>query len=269
MDPVIREMASQVSIEQVSGEGDPKKQIQEIDDAIAKKPNVLLVSPIDKTVLPALAKAKAAGIFVFQLDRCYVPFFTSKTTPTDSFYGTDLVGVGSIGPFQYDHMLGLKGTGLVIPDNSSETGKELFHGIDFAFKKYKNDLKLVMGEDCGTDESKAKAFVAAYFKSGKRADAIFTENEATTLGAAEAVKEAGVKTYLFGIGGSIKKVFDAVKNGSVYAIFTVPPGGPAALEEIPTALKHQRVPKNSFMPFDEVLKRNADKYLQDHPMLGD
>jgi ABC-type sugar transport system substrate-binding protein len=267
-DPAIKEVAGQITLQQVSGEGDPKKQIQEIDEAITKKPQVLMVSPIDKSVVPSLAKAKAAGIFVFQLDRCYVPW-GNKNSPANSFYGADLAGVGSCGPFQYAHMMRLKGTGLIIPEKSSETGKELLFGMQFAFNKFKQTVTPVIGDDCGTDEGKAKAFVAAYLKSGKPVDVIFTENEATTLGAAEAVKEAGVKKYIFGIGGSSKRIFDAVKDGSVYAIFTIPPGAPGALEKVPIAMQHERVPKDAFQGFDMVQKQNVDTYLHNHPTLGD
>jgi len=268
MDPAIKEVGNQLTLQQESAQGDPKKQIQEIDEAIAKKPQVLMVSPIDKSVLPAIAKAKAAGIFTFQLDRSYISW-TDKRDPANSYYGADLAGVGSCGIFQYAHMMGKKGTGLVIPDNSSETGKELLKGATFALKKFNGQVKGVVGDDCGTDEAKAKAYVASYLKSGRPLDVICTLNEPATLGAAEAVKAAGAQTYIFGVGGSTKRMFDAVKDGSVYAIFTVPPGGPAAIEEVPTALQHQRVPRDSFTPFDMVLKRNVDQYLRDHPVLGD
>lgn len=268
LEPAVKGVAGQVTFQEVSADGDPKKQIQDINDAIAKKPNVLMVSPIDTSVLPALAKAKKAGIFVFQLDRCYVSWLY-KDTPADSYYGADVVGVGSCGLFQYVHMMNLKGTALVLPDSSSETGRELLKGIKFNLKKYHSDVKGVMGSDCGTDQAKAKAFVAAYLKSGKPVDVILTQNEPATLGAAEAVKEAGVKKYIFGIGGYTRKMIDAIKDGSVYAVFTIPPGGPSAVQEVPAAFQHQRVPRNSFVPFDMVMKRNVDQYLKDHPTLGD
>lgn len=264
MDSTSKELGTQLTYQEMDGGGQAKKQIQAINEAIAKKPGVLMVSPVDASVLPSLAKAKAAGIFVFQLDRCYVPWIDNNS-PANSYYGADLSGIGSLGPFQYAIARKQKGTALAIPDNSSEAGRELFSGINAAYKKFKSNLKGVVGEDCGTDEEKAKNVVAAYLKLSKPVDVIFTINDQATLGAAEAVKAAGAKTEIYGVGGDTDKVFDAVRDGSVYAIFVIPPGGPAALKESLVALQHQRTPRNSFTPSDMVDQKNISQYLKDHP----
>jgi ABC-type sugar transport system substrate-binding protein len=262
MDLASKQIAGEVKFEKVDGGGDPQKQIKAVDDAIGKKPQVLMVSPIDESVLPELARAKSAGIFVFQLDRCYVPWTTNKS-PCNSFYGADLPGIASGAPFYYVSNLRQKGTGLIVPDSSAD-GQELLLGMQSSIKaKFKGNITTVMGEDCGTDENKAKAFVASYLKSGKPVDVIFTMNDAATLGAAEAVKEAGVKKYIFGVGNGSKEVYDAVKDGTVYATSFIPPGGPTALGAVPSALKHERIPKNSFIPSGMILQKNVDQYLKD------
>ncbi len=242
--------------------GDAKKQISQIQDAVKKKPRFLLVSPVSDDVIPELAKAHDAGIFVFLLDRW------QKNNPADAYVGTNNTVIGADMGIFYGRQLHLKGTVLVIPGPASSVAAgERVKGMLMELKGFK--VASAMADDCGGSESKAKDYVANYIKSKKPLDGIFAANDEMALGAAEAVKEAKANvSYIFGVGGDEQKVFDALKDGDIYATFSDPPGGPTALDMIPDILNKINPPKATNLTSNEIRKDTMDSYLKDNPILA-
>jgi ribose transport system substrate-binding protein len=259
----------ELKLTELDAGGDAKKQISQISEAIAKKPRVLMVSPVADSVLPELAKARNAGIFVFLLDRWV------KVDPADAYVGEKDFDAGEAFGIIYGRSLHETGPVLIIPGKANPATQpwrsaDRLAGFIAGFKKF--NIPVTVGQDCGGSEDKTRDFVTQFLATKKPCTAIVAVNDEMALGAAEAVKAAnatGIK-YVVGIGADEKKVFDAVKSGALFATITNPPAGPTAMDYIPDLVQNGRKPpKESEVPDDEVRADTEDYYLAHHPILAD
>lgn len=250
-----KSMGDLIDFSEVTANGKADTQISQIEKAIVARPRILMVSPVSEKVLPTVAKAKAAGIYVFVLD-LYKKDFTGSNT----YYGPELLQSAEGGPIRYGRQLHLKGTMLVLTGPKDSPFVQLKEkGADLGCKK--NNLKEVLS-DCGGDREKAKAYVDAYLKAKKPVNVIYALNEAMGLAAVDAVKKAKSKVKILVFGATEKATIANIANGALTAAVTVFPGGLPALEEVPTVLGGGRVPAFSHRANDVIDKTNLAVYLK-------
>lgn len=176
---------------------------------IAKKPAVLLVSPVDKTqLIEPLKEAADAGIKVVTVDT-YIgdgKYQTGKGNADFplSYVASDNTEGGRIAADSLAKAIGDKGT-VYVENNKpgiSSTDQRM-EGFIEEMKKHPN-IKVLKTQYNEDDANKATAHVAAVLARDPDLDGIFGANTFSGMGAAEGVKKAG-KT------GKIKVVvFDAV-----------------------------------------------------------
>lgn len=251
-----KSLGSAIDFSEVSADGNAATQITEIEQAIAKKPKILIVSPVGDSVLPTVAKAKAAGIFVFVVD-LYEKDFKGAST----YYGADVFHDAEGATVRYTRQMHLKGTMLVVTgprDSAFIKLKEA--GTDLGCKK--GNLKEVLSSDCGGDRAKAKAYVEAYLKAKKPVDVIYALDEPMGLGVVDAVKEAKSPVKVFVFGGTEKDTLANVANGALTAAVVVSPGGVPALEEVDTVVTGGKVPAESLRANEVIDKSNLADYLK-------
>jgi ABC-type sugar transport system substrate-binding protein len=244
--------------------GNAQKQIDQIKEAIAKKPKVLMVSPVSEAVLPEVNAAHDAGIYVFLLD------MSDASTKADTRVASRPILFGSDMASKYLGELRGKGPVLIVPGpNSSYVAKETLAGMLSSIKRFApKGMVHVVGPDCNGSEADAKAFVAQYLASKKPVDAILAANDSMAIGAAEAVKAAGAKVKVFGSGGYQKAIFDALRDGSVFATYSNVPGAPQAMDFAADYIKGSKPPKSSEVSFDLITKATEDNFLKAHPNYG-
>jgi ABC-type sugar transport system substrate-binding protein len=257
----------------LDAQGDAQTQIKQIQDAVAKKPKVLMVSPVSDAVYPAISDAKKAGVEVFLLDQADHP----SDADMDISINYPDVGVQMVGltEFQFKKAKIKTGTILVIPPAGEPAGSahawrvdELMKGIVQRSDYSRKAVHRVVGT-CKDTEADAKAFVASYLAAKKPVNIIYALDAETTQGAVEAVKEAKSNVKIYGVGAADKKVIDEVRDGSLADAIADFPAGPVALNFALNFAEGKKVPKQSAVPNDFVEIQGVDSFLKQHPILGD
>ena len=212
----------QIDVNLLSANADVNEQINNINDLVVTKVDALLVSPLNtEGPAPAVQKARAAGIPVFMVARALDAKYGSLW---ESFVGIDfkLVGaakgkwlVDSHKPGKVAMLLGPAGA-LVMVDQE-QSFKKVIEPAGFRVAFAQNSVQtrengLKLSED---------ALVAH-----RDLVCIYASNDDLALGAAQAVKAAGLagKVSIVGLNGS-PPALAAVHNGDMTATVLLDPVG--------------------------------------------
>ncbi len=171
-----------------NAQGDMATQINQMEDLITKKVDVLIICPINaKAVVPAVKKANAAKIPVIALDR------GSDGGELASFIETDNVELGRKGAdFIADklkqrygspkgnvvNLQGLRGT------TAAESREK---GFMEGLKKYP-EIKLVSSQAADFDQEKALNLSMNILQANAKIDAFFCANDDNAIGALKALE---------------------------------------------------------------------------------
>jgi ribose transport system substrate-binding protein len=200
-----------VRLEVVDANGNTQTQIQQINDLILKKVDVLLVNPSSSSALNgAIGRAIGAGIPTLVFADGPVTSTKPYELNFDEAAGQDAIvnylakrlnGKGNI--------LNIRGTAGTGADSTQ------MRGFDEALKNYP-DLKVVATVYGNWDESTTQSRVAAILPSLPKIDAIVTEGQ-EGYGASQAFMSAGrdVPLQVFGVIGSELNLWRSLhaKNG--------------------------------------------------------
>ena len=187
------------------GRGDATIETNGIDDMIAKGINVLIISPQDAQALaPAVLRAEKKGIKVIASDR-------GVNAPVVTTIGADNVDTGLVAG-QYVAKI-LNGKGHIIELQGSLGASptiDRHKGFATAIKKYPG-LKVIGSQTANYNRADGLRVMADFlqrFGKGK-IDAVYTHNDEMSLGAIQAIKEAGRQSEIkvVGIDGEV----DALK----------------------------------------------------------
>ncbi len=187
-------------------------QVKQIEDLIAKKVDALIVSPMDaNAVIPALEKAKAAGIPVVLVDQ------TIEAGHEDlyvTYIGTDNTNAGKEAGKKVAEWLGGKGNVLVVRGaNGSSAGDQRVDG----FKQGLESTGLVVaGEQAGDwKNDKAMQVTENMLQANSDVQAIFTASDGMLDGILQALQNAGkTDVKIMSVDGS-KKAVDMIEAGDV------------------------------------------------------
>ncbi len=171
-----------------NAQGDMATQINQMEDLITKKVDVLIICPINaKAVVPAVKKANAANIPVIALDR------GSDGGELASFIETDNVELGRKGA---DFIAGklkerygsAKGNVVNLQGLRGTTAAESREqGFMEGLKKYP-DIKLVSSQAADFDQEKALNLTMNILQANAKIDAIFCANDDNAVGALKALE---------------------------------------------------------------------------------
>ena len=247
----------QVDVTLLSANADVNEQINNINDLVASKVDALLLSPLN-TEGPAMAvqKAKAAGIPVFMVARALDDKYSSLW---ESFVGIDfkLVGaakgkwaVESLKPGKVAMLLGPAGALVMVDQERSFRNVVEPAGFKVVFAQNSTQTRengLKLAED---------ALVAH-----RDLTCIYASNDDLALGAAQAVKAAGLtgKVAITGLNGS-PPALAAVHNGDMASTVLLDPSGWGALSAsvVGDFLKNKKKPPRFVsLEFNMVTQKNA------------
>jgi ribose transport system substrate-binding protein len=215
------------------------EQLSQVEDAIVKKPNALLFTPVDyKALVPAIDKANAAKIPVTGLtDR-------PAAGTLVSFIGVD------------DHRLGLEtalnlfkamnGQGNVVALEGVKgaiSNTDRMRGFTDALKQFPN-IKLLTTQPANYQRLQALQVMENIMQTHAKIDGVFAANDAMATGVAEALAAANRKAILVGINGS-KEAIDLIKAGKMHATGSADPFMQGCLGLLVTvrSLRKMPVPK--------------------------
>ncbi|WP_066686362.1 sugar ABC transporter substrate-binding protein [Christensenella intestinihominis] len=187
-------------------------QVKQIEDLIAKKVDALIVSPMDaNAVIPALEKAKAAGIPVVLVDQ------TIEDGHEDlyvTYIGTDNTNAGKEAGKKVAEWLGNKGNVLIVRGaNGSSAGDQRVDG----FKQGLEGTDIVVaGEQAGDwKNDKAMQVTENMLQANSDVQAIFTASDGMLDGILQALQNAGkTDVKIMSVDGS-KKAVEMIEAGDV------------------------------------------------------
>ncbi|HVI88680.1 MAG TPA: ABC transporter substrate-binding protein [Dongiaceae bacterium] len=233
---------------------------------IAKKPAVLLVSPVDKTqLIEPLKEAADAGIKVITVDT-YIgdgKYQTGKGNADFplSYVASDNVEGGRIAADSLAKAIGDKGTVYVEnnkPGISSTDGR--MEGFIAEMKKHPN-IKVLKTQYNEDDANKATAHVAAVLARNPDLSGIFGANTFSGMGASEGVKKAGklgqIKVVVF---DAVPGIDNSIKSGLVDIAIAQKPAdmGYIGVKFAADLIKGNKVPTWKGTDFVVMDKTNID-----------
>ena len=208
----------QLIVNGIRNEIDLAQQVALIDQMIASNVDAIIVAPADsKAMVPALARAVAAGIVVVNIDNRLDGDILGE-------YGLEIPFVGP------DNFVGAELVGRYIAERMSP-GEEvaILEGVPTAynsqqrtagFQKAIEDagLKVVAQQSAQWDQTTAVTITSGMLVQNPNLAAIFAANDNMALGAVAAVAQAGKTGQIAVVGfDNISAIQQLIREGSVLA----------------------------------------------------
>jgi len=170
-------------------DGDNEGQVTAIENMVASGVKGILITPSDtKAIVPAIAKARAAGVVVIALD---TP--TEPQSATDALFATDNFKAGElIGQFAKVKMTGKQPKIATLDLGPGITVGQLRHdGFLKGFGIAGGDPSIVCMQDTQGDQAKGQTAMENCLQKDPGINLVYTINEPAALGAYTALKAAG------------------------------------------------------------------------------
>ncbi|MEA2983538.1 MAG: ribose transport system substrate-binding protein [Alphaproteobacteria bacterium] len=252
---------------------DSAVQDQLVNDVIAQKYDFLALLTVDgQTIIPALTRAKAAGIPVVLVNN---PVPDGNEALYVSYVGEDRVELGrviarSLIDALKDRPRGR--TAILSGTMTDLTPARIIQGFKEAVATVPK-VQLVAIEDARWDMAMSERAAGQLFARNTAQgglDAIVGMADNMTHGAIQAAKAADIVVgtapgKLINIGGSCMKFgMDHLRTGAQYSTMTVIPTrtGKAVVDVIEAHFNGKSVPKFTLLPIEEITSANMEKYTQ-------
>jgi ABC-type sugar transport system substrate-binding protein len=251
---------------------DVSKNVANLDQAIAAKPTAVAFMTLSNTaVLPALERAKKAGVPVINLDGR--PDDRGVPLLTSSLESDNL----NQGKFAAQNIVeGLKAQGLTSANIIALTGTAATNTVQDRMTGFNEVLaqhpqyKLVATEDANWDQTKTAQLAQqlfAKYKSEGGIQAAYGMADNQAAGIIQAAKQAdlalgGAKGLIVTGSNCYKVGIDAIKDGTQYGTATQAPGveGKWAADYVAKFVDGQTIPKRVLNEEFRVTKANVEKY---------
>jgi len=176
-----------VSVVVDDGQNSATKQTSDVEAAIARHVDGIIISPLTvSTLVPALKEAAAAHVPVVTIDRQAVG------APTLAHVGADNVAVGATAARFVANRLHGKGTVILLTGTpGSSAAVDRTTGIMQVLSKYPN-LKIAYNQTAQFDRATAINVMEAAMSRLPKFDAVICENDDMALGVVQAMKGKGL-----------------------------------------------------------------------------
>jgi ribose transport system substrate-binding protein len=187
-------------------------QVNQIEDLIAQKVDCIVVNPMDsKAVIPALKKAKEAGIPVFIIDAMIE---AGNDDLFVTFVGTDNYQAGMQAGKKMIELLGGKGNVILVRGaNGSKSGDDRMDGFKKALEG--SEVKVVAEQPGDWTNDKAMTVTENMLQGNAQVDGLFCASDGMLDGILSAINDndrTGIK--IISVDGT-KKSVDYIKNGDI------------------------------------------------------
>ena len=209
-----------VKLSIVDAQNDPSKQVTDVENLIAQKPDLIIIDPSDSdSIVSAIEACNKANIPVVTMDR------KSNGGQVVAHLGFDAVASGNIAGEYIAKMMNGKSANIVEIQGimGTNVAQDRSKGFNQAISKYSN-LKKVATQSADFDRAKAMSVMENILQANKNIDAVYASNDEIALGALEAIKAAKREKEIVLIGcDAIDDSLSAIKNGSLNATIAEPP----------------------------------------------
>jgi ribose transport system substrate-binding protein len=251
---------------------DADSQAQQIEQAIADKPDVLVVLPQDGAALtPVAQKAEKAGIRVVNIDR----LFTAPDAATATILG-DNYQIGVLAATYIADQLKCQGNVVEIQGLAGiSVTTDRTKGFTDTLKKKcpGGGIKIVASQPGDFNPDKGLTVMENILQAQKDIDAVYTHDDDMAEGVVSAIQNAGREDEMFltGAGGS-KAAMEQIKEGGLYrATFLYNPSMSASAIRMARLivrgegfdeLTEPEVPSKITVPATTVTKDNVDSVMK-------
>ncbi|BCB70359.1 sugar ABC transporter substrate-binding protein [Vreelandella aquamarina] len=201
--------SSEVSLDVSAANQDLSKQLADVEDFIIRGIDVLIISPVDSQgVLPAIMKAREAGIQVITVD---VP---AKGVEVTSHIGTDNFTGGQRAAELMGEELGGKGQVAIIDYPTVQSVVSRIEGFKDGLKAYP-DIEIV-AQQTGITRAEALSVSQNMLQANPDIDGIFGFGDDAALAASVAVQAANLQDQVKVIGfDGMQEAREAVDSNPV------------------------------------------------------
>src|SRR3712207_4461688 len=225
--------AHNVSITTAAGkeDGDETTQIQAIESAVARGDKGILITPATEAVYPAIEQARTAGLYVIALDNTTnPPDIVDITFATDNVKAGELIGKWAAGTMDGKKatiaLLDLFNDKVATVDYARDQGFLTGMGIDTKDKKKNGDedktgrytggkggeYEIVCNEPTNGATDQGKTAMETCLAKSKNINLVYSINEPSGVGAAQALEAAGVKATIVSVDGGCDPGITSVKR---------------------------------------------------------
>ncbi|MFP3089492.1 ABC transporter substrate-binding protein [Treponema sp. TIM-1] len=266
----IRAEAQKRGIELIytDAQGDTAKQVSDVEDIIARKPNVILLAPREyEGLAPALAAAKKAGIPLILIDR------DAKGEPGVDY--ASLISANFVWEGQQCAQVLVKRFGTSQPVNvvqitgtpGSSVAIDRQKGFEDELAKYPN-FKIIATQNGEFTRSIAQNVMTNIIQSqGGKINAVYGHDDECAIGALQALKAAGYKPgpdiAVVGVGGFKDAALLIQQNEMEATILCSPFFGPTAFDACEKLIRGEKLPTYIQNPGRVIDKSNVDAYMPD------
>ncbi|MDR2186223.1 MAG: sugar ABC transporter substrate-binding protein [Treponema sp.] len=197
----------------LSADGNIEKQINDINDLIVEGVDIILVCSLDgEAVIPALAKAHAAGIPVLAVSN--MPGKDGEQYIT-GYSGPDDYEQGRIAAQIMVDAIGTSGNIIMIEGTAGQSTTLLrAQGWNDKMAGIAPGMKLLASQPCDWDGAKEKAAMQAFVtRYGSQINGVFAQGSGASV--AEAVRDAGLNAPVVCTGADVATL-EAIKAGYLY-----------------------------------------------------
>ncbi len=217
-------------------DGDETTQINAIEQAVARQDAGILITPATTGVNPAIEKARKAGLYVIALDTPPDPANTVDITfATDNFTAGEQIGKWAAGTIAGGTakiaLLDLFNDKIASVDYNRDQGFLTGMGIDTKDKTKNGDedktgkytggqggsYTIVCNEPTQGATDQGKSAMETCLAKTKDINLVYTINEPAAVGAAQALKDAGVKATIVSVDGGCDPGIKSVQSGVIGA----------------------------------------------------
>jgi len=187
---------------------DVTKQINDIEDLIQKRIDILLLNPTDSAgVEGAVRAAKKAGVVVVAVD-------AQANGPVDAFVGSKNYEAGRLAGEHLAKVLNGKGRVAILDGIPVVPILERVRGFKDAIAKFPG-LELVATQNGRQERSVALSVTENLLQAHPDLDGLFSVNDGGALGALAAIDAAGRKVALVSVDG-LAEVVSAIQKGGAF-----------------------------------------------------
>ncbi|HUG52405.1 MAG TPA: sugar ABC transporter substrate-binding protein [Vicinamibacteria bacterium] len=248
-----------LTVQAAEREVDVDKQMQIIENLIQTGVKVLVVAPAgSKEIVPAIAKANAAGIRVVVVDtRVDAAAAADAGITIDTYIGSDNYEGGKLAGRHLVEVTGGKArVGVLEGIPGHETGDQRLRGFKDAIEEAPG-VKIVASQTANWERDQGFNVFQNMLEAHPEIDAVFSANDMMALGAVEAIAARGRTGTIKVVGyDAVDDAKKAIADGAMVASVAQFPFemGRVAVESAHKLLQGQAVPPEQLVRIDLVTK---------------
>lgn len=250
---------------------DINTQLNQMDDAIALKPDLIIIQCVDnKAISPGLKKAYDAGIPVLAVNN---PVKAEDEKYTVAYSGNDRKVQAPLAAEMMNDAMG-EGDKKVAIIEGDPAYESTTWGTDYFVSRLEElnpEAEIVASQSSHWSKEEATMIMENYLVNFPDIDGLYAHDDGSLAGAIIAIKEAGVEKgsiITVGIGGS-KEGLANIKEGCQYGTISQSPteegksAGEIGIKILKMGLKagEQLDPYNNPMRFVKITASNVDEWL--------